>query len=167
MGLPCEQKNEGDDKGDGHEHVNHHPPHVHEEVAELGIAAESPDDRGQRTEADGGRQKQIGDAEENLAEVRQMLFPGIVLEVRVRHERGHGLKDGAGEHHSLAVRIQRHPRLERQNQIAEDEQQGVEKKQRAGILLPVLGAAVQAFFEPAQDRQRPVFSIHDPRHVAT
>ena len=33
--------------------------------------------------------KSMADAEENLAEVRQSLFPGIVLEVRVRHERDH------------------------------------------------------------------------------
>ena len=103
----------------------------------------------QRAETDRGRQKQIGDAKENLAEVRQMLVAGIVLEVRVRHERDHAVKDGAGEEHPLAIRIQRHPRLERQDQKAEDEQHGVEDEQGAGILLPVLRAAVQAFFEPA------------------
>ncbi len=59
----------------------------------------------------------------------KMLVPGIVLEVRVRHEGGHGLKDGAGEDHPLAIRVQRHPRLERQDQIAEDEHHGVENEQ--------------------------------------
>ena len=124
MGLPCTMKMKAEDQGDGHEHVDHRPPHVHEIVAELGIAAKGPDDGHQRAEADGGREEEVADAEEDLAEVRQVLVPGIVLQVGVRHEGDHAVKDGGGGQHALAVGVQRHPGLEGQHQIAEDEEHG-------------------------------------------
>ena len=57
----------------------------------------------------GGRQEEIGDAEENLAEVRQVLVARVVLEVRVRDEGDDAVKDGARGQHPLVVGIQRHP----------------------------------------------------------
>ena len=102
----------------------------------------------QCAEADCGRYKEHGDAKENLAEVDIACLSCSVLEVGVRHERGHGLENCAGEEHPLAIRIQRHPRLERQNHVAVNEQHGIENQQGTGILLPVLGTAVQTLFEP-------------------
>ena len=57
-------------KGERQKHVNQHPPHVHVEVAEGGVAAQGTDNPGQCAEADGCRYKHIADAKENLAEVR-------------------------------------------------------------------------------------------------
>src|ERR1700690_2153333 len=95
-----------------------------------------------------------------------MLVPGIMLKIGIRHERYHAVKDRGREEHCLAVGVERHKRLERQNNIAENEQDSVEEKQGTYVLHPVLGTAVQAFFEPPHDRQRPVFPVHDPGHVA-
>ena len=166
-GTALYQKNKGEDKGNRQERIDHHPPHVHKIVTEFGRAAKSPDNGHERAEADGGRYEHIPDAKENLTEVRQMLIPGIVLQISVRHERDHAVKDGGGKEHALAVGIQRHPGLERQHQIAEDKHHNSEDQQGADILFPVLRAAVQAFFAPAQYRQGPVFPIHDPGQILT
>ena len=64
------------------------------------------------------------------------------------------LKDGRRRQHAPSERVQRHPRLERQDQEAEDEQHHIEDEQRRRVLLPVLRAAVEAFLEPAQQPRR-------------
>ena len=95
-----------------------------------------------------------------------MLFPRIVLQVRVRHERYRAIEDGARRQHHPAVGIKRHPLLKHQHKVAEDKEHGVEDEQGARILFPVLRTAVQAFFEPPKDWQGPVLSIHDPGKIA-
>ena len=164
-GTALHQKDKGEDQGNRQKRIDHHAPHVHKIVAKFGRTAKSPDHGHEGAEADSGRYEHIPDAKENLTEVRQMLIPGIVLQISVRHERDHAVKDGGGKEHALAVGIQRHPGLERQHQIAEDKHHNIEDQQGTGILLPVLRTAVQAFFAPAQYRQGPVFSIHDPGQV--
>ncbi len=55
-----------------------------------------------------------------------------------------------GDEHAQAARIEGHPGLERQDDVAEDEKHDVENEQGSRILLPVLRAAVEALFEPAE-----------------
>src|SRR5208282_364795 len=77
----------------------------------------------------------------------------------------HAVEDGAREEQPLAVGVERHPWLERQDHVPEDEEDYIKDEQGSRILPPVLGAAVEALFEPTEEAPRPVLSIHDPGHI--
>ena len=90
-----------------HEHVDHHAPHIDEEVADGLLAAEQPNDRGQRAEAHSGRDEHVRDDKEDLAEVGEMHVARVVLQVGVGHEGGDRIEDGGRPQHAEPARVQR------------------------------------------------------------
>ena len=61
----------------------------------IAVSAAEPDRRGQ---------EEVGDAEEELAEIREVLVARVVLDVGVGHERDDGVKDRRRRQHALALR---------------------------------------------------------------
>ena len=56
--MPCSKKDQAQNEGYGQKSVEHHPPHIEKEVANVGITAEGADDRGQCAKTDRGRKKE-------------------------------------------------------------------------------------------------------------
>ncbi len=73
----------------GEEDVGDDPPHVDVVIPHVGVAAQAPHDGCQSTEADARREEHVGHNERDLAEVREVLFAGVILQVGVREERRH------------------------------------------------------------------------------
>ena len=90
------------------------------------VAAKRADYGGEAAKPDGGRQEEIRYTKEDLTEVREVNVPGVVLQVGVGHERHYRVQDRGRGEHALALRIKRHPGLERQHDITKHEQHAVE-----------------------------------------
>ena len=90
-----------------HEHVDHHAPHIDEEVAYGLLTAEQPDDRGQGTKAHCRRNEHVGDDKEDLAEVGEMHVARVVLQVGVGHEGDDRIEDRGRPQHAEPAWVQR------------------------------------------------------------
>src|SRR5258708_26525538 len=88
-----------------------------------------------------------------------------MVDVSIRDEGENCVEDSAGRQHAEAARIQRHQGLQRQNDIAVDEEHCIEDEQRDRVVLPILRAAIQTFLEPTEQSRRLVVAVHDLRHV--
>src|SRR5208337_1569588 len=161
-----DKEDKATDEGCGQEQIDDHSPHIEEEVTQARIASESSNDRRESTQADSRGEEKHRDAKEDLSEIRKRDVPRVILDVRIRDERDNGVKDRARRQHPEATRIKRHPRLQRQDDVAIDEQDCVEDEQRYRVLLlPVLRPAIEMFLEPSEDSRRLVLAVHDLRHV--
>src|ERR1700737_1878917 len=112
------------------------------------ITAQSPDNRSQRAQSDCGRKEKVGYAEEDLAEVRKCNIPRVMLHVRVGYKGNNRMENGSRRQHAETARIQRHQRLQRQHDVAVDEEHCVDNQQCTSVPLPVLWTAIQALLEP-------------------
>ena len=74
------------------EDVSDDPPKVDVKVPHSCVPAQSANDGRQRAKSDAGGKEHVGHDKENLAEVRQVLFAGVVLQVGVGEERAAALK---------------------------------------------------------------------------
>ena len=70
-----------------------------------GVAAQTAEDGHQGAQADGGRDELLPANEEQLAEVREVDFPRVMLQVSVGEKRNGGIEDGCRRKHLFAVRI--------------------------------------------------------------
>src|SRR5580658_5270841 len=89
-----------------------------------------------------------------------------MLNIGVRDEGDNRVEDRTWSKHAEAPRVERHPRLQRQDQIAKQVEHGVKNQQRHGVLLPILMTGVEALLEPCKDGPGFILPIHDVSHVA-
>ena len=79
-----------------------------------------------------------------------MHLAGVVLQIRVRHERNCGVEDRRRREHPLAVGIQGQKGLQEEDDESNDERQQIEQHESNAILLPVLRAGIHATFDPVE-----------------
>src|ERR1019366_5260157 len=153
-------------KADRQEHVDHDAPHIEKERADLvRTKAKSSDDRGERTEADRRREKEIRDHHEDLREVGKMDVTGPVLEIGIGTQRHRGVGHRRWRQHPTVQFIKWHPRLNSHDYIAVSEQESVEDEQRYRVLLPIQIASVESILEPLEEAWSFVLAIHDPGEI--
>ena len=158
-------EDDAEDERERHVDVNGDAPHIDEEIADRGLAAEGADDRRERAEAHRSRQEHVRQDEERLAEIRETLVARIVLQIGVGHEGYDRVEDRRRLQHAEPARVQGRDRLQAENDEPEHEEGGVEDHQRNDILLPVLRPRVEQFLEPAQDARRAILAVHQPGEI--
>ena len=151
------------------QHVDDAARHVDPEVADpIGVlAGEATDQSHEHREADGRRDEVLDREPEHLGQVAERELAAIGLPVRVADEARCRVERDVGVHSAEALRVERQGPLEPEQQVQNQQAQGAEPQNRAGISAPCLLCSrigSEEFVDDSLDAAHPLFG-EDAIHV--